>query len=127
MHPDASVYRKPPPPAPEQEAPASPRSQVRGVHSQSAVALAYEAGDLAPRVVAKGSGLLAERIIALAKSHDVYVHESQALLGLLMQVELDTHIPPQLYQAIAEILAWLYQLEQGTVDGSYPEKETPAG
>ena len=82
-------------------------------YTQSAVALAYESGDLAPRVVAKGKGLLAERIIALAKVHAVYVHESQALLGLLMQVELDTHIPPQLYQAIAEILAWLYQLEQG--------------
>jgi|LakWasMe88_LOW11_FD_contig_51_169092_length_2411_multi_2_in_0_out_0_2 flagellar biosynthesis protein len=82
-------------------------------YTQSAVALAYEAGDLAPRVVAKGNGLLAERIIALAKEHEVYVHESQALLSLLMQVELDAHIPPQLYQAIAEILAWLYQLEQG--------------
>lgn len=84
-------------------------------YTQSAVALAYEAGDLAPRVVAKGSGLLAERIMAIAKEHDVYVHESQALLSLLMQVELDTHIPPQLYQAIAEILAWLYQMEQGEV------------
>ncbi|MBF4991615.1 MULTISPECIES: EscU/YscU/HrcU family type III secretion system export apparatus switch protein [unclassified Methylophilus] len=83
------------------------------LYTQSAVALAYEAGDLAPRVVAKGNGLLAERIIALAKEHEVYVHESQALLSLLMQVELDAHIPPQLYQAIAEILAWLYQLEQG--------------
>jgi flagellar biosynthesis protein len=83
--------------------------------TQSAIALAYEAGDLAPRVVAKGNGLLAERIIAIAKEHNVYVHESQALLGLLMQVELDAHIPPQLYQAIAEILAWLYQLEQGVV------------
>jgi flagellar biosynthesis protein len=88
--------------------------------TQSAIALAYEAGDLAPRVVAKGNGLLAERIIAIAKEHNVYVHESQALLGLLMQVELDEHIPPQLYQAIAEILAWLYQLEQGVV------REAPA-
>lgn len=85
------------------------------LYTQSAVALAYESGDLAPRVVAKGSGLLAERIIAMAREHEVYIHESQALLGLLMQVELDTHIPPQLYQVIAEILAWLYQLEQGEV------------
>lgn len=85
------------------------------LHSQQAVALAYEAGDMAPRVVAKGQGLLAERIIALAGEHDVYVHESPALLGLLMQVNLDDHIPPQLYQAIAEILAWLYQLEQAEV------------
>lgn len=84
-------------------------------HTQTAVALAYEAGDLAPRVVAKGQGLLAERIIALAKEHGVFVHESQALMGLLMQVDLDAHIPPQLYQATAEILAWIYQLEQGDV------------
>ncbi|BEV07875.1 MULTISPECIES: EscU/YscU/HrcU family type III secretion system export apparatus switch protein [unclassified Methylophilus] len=85
-------------------------------YTQSAVALAYEAGDLAPRVVAKGNGLLAQRIIALAQEHEVYVHESQAMLNLLMQVELDAHIPPQLYQAIAEILAWLYKLEQGQAD-----------
>ncbi|HEY0906120.1 MAG TPA: EscU/YscU/HrcU family type III secretion system export apparatus switch protein [Methylophilus sp.] len=89
-------------------------------YTQSAVALAYEEGDLAPRVVAKGSGLLAERIIALAKEHEVFVHESQALLGLLMQVELDDHIPPKLYQAIAEILAWLYQMEHGSGLDSAP-------
>lgn len=82
-------------------------------HTQSAIALAYQTGDVAPKVVAKGQGLLAEHMIALAKSHDVYVHESQALMTLLMQVELDAHIPPALYQAIAEILAWLYRLEQG--------------
>lgn len=81
--------------------------------TQAAVALAYETNDHAPRVVAKGQGLLAERIIALAKEHQVYVHESSALMSLLMQVELDQHIPPQLYLAIAEILAWLYQMEQG--------------
>lgn len=80
---------------------------------QSAVALAYASGDMAPRVVAKGQGLLAERMIALAQEHDIYVHESKAMLDLLMQVELDAHIPPQLYQATAEILAWIYQIEQG--------------
>lgn len=90
-------------------------------YTQAAVALAYESGDLAPRVIAKGQGLLADRIIALAKEHQVYVHESQALLGLLMQVDLDAHIPPQLYQATAEILAWIYQLEQvGTEGGEIP-------
>ena len=91
-------------------------------YTQSAVALAYEAGDLAPRVVAKGNGLLAERIIEIAREHNVYVHESRALLGLLMQVELDAHIPPQLYQAMAEILAWLYQLEQGGVQEELPPR-----
>lgn len=84
-------------------------------HSPAAIALAYETGDFAPRVVAKGQGILAERMIALAKSHAVYVHESKAMLDLLMQVELDEHIPPQLYQATAEILAWIYQLEQAAL------------
>lgn len=78
---------------------------------QQAVALAYEAGDLAPRIVAKGHGLIAEQIIARAKEHEIFVHESKELVNLLMQVDLDDHIPPALYTAIAEILAWLYQME----------------
>ncbi len=80
---------------------------------RSAVALAYQAGMVAPKVVAKGRGLLAEAIIARAKEAGVYVHESPALVALLMQVDLDQHIPPELYLAVAELLAWLYQLEHG--------------
>jgi flagellar biosynthesis protein len=80
---------------------------------QQAVALAYGTGDHAPRVVAKGRGLIAEQIIALAKENQVFVHESKDLVALLMQVDLDQHIPPELYMAIAEILAWLYRLENG--------------
>jgi flagellar biosynthesis protein len=78
---------------------------------QQAIALAYETGDLAPRVVAKGRGVIAEQIIARAREHKVFVHESKELVALLMQVDLDGHIPPALYLAIAEILAWLYRLE----------------
>lgn len=80
---------------------------------RAAAALAYHEGDLAPRVVAKGRGLLAERIIEQARASGVYVHESRELLALLMQIDLDSHIPPQLYIAVAELLAWLYRLEQG--------------
>ncbi|OJZ20316.1 MAG: flagellar biosynthesis protein FlhB [Thiobacillus sp. 65-29] len=79
---------------------------------RAAAALAYHEGDLAPRVVAKGRGLLAERIIEQARASGVYVHESRELLALLMQIDLDSHIPPQLYIAVAELLAWLYRLEQ---------------
>jgi flagellar biosynthesis protein len=64
-------------------------------------------------VVAKGYGTLAEKIIETAREHNLYVHESPELVGLLMQVDLNRHIPPQLYQAVAELLAWLYALEQG--------------
>src|SRR5690606_5880961 len=78
-----------------------------------AVAVRYDSQDAAPRVVAKGYGNIAETIIRTAKEHDLYVHESPELVGLLMQVDLDQHIPPQLYQAIAELLAWLYALENG--------------
>lgn len=80
---------------------------------QVAVALAYSAAERAPRVVAKGRGLIAEQIIARAREHGVYVHESPELVALLMQVDLDERIPSQLYVAVAELLAWLYRLEQG--------------
>lgn len=76
-----------------------------------AVALAYAHGDAAPRVVAKGRGLIAEEILNRAREHGIFVHESPELVALLMQVDLDAHIPPQLYIAVAELLAWLYRLE----------------
>ena len=80
---------------------------------QMAVALAYRSHDGAPKVVAQGRGIIAQAIIERAKKHGVFVHESEELVGLLMQVELDQHIPPQLYLAVAELLAWLYRLEHG--------------
>lgn len=80
---------------------------------QEAVALAYSAADSAPRIVAKGRGLIAEEIIARAREHGVFVHESPEMVALLMQVDLDQRIPPQLYVAVAELLAWLYRMEQG--------------
>lgn len=82
----------------------------------SAVALAYRTGDSAPRIVAKGQGFIAEEIIERAKAAGVYVHESRELVSLLMQVDLDSRIPPQLYIAIAELLAWIYALEQGNTN-----------
>ncbi|MBI4937494.1 MAG: EscU/YscU/HrcU family type III secretion system export apparatus switch protein [Nitrosomonadales bacterium] len=85
---------------------------------QMAVALAYRGQDPAPRVVAQGRGLIAQAIIERAKQHGIYVHESEELVGLLMQVELDQHIPPQLYLAVAELLAWLYRLEHGETPAS---------
>ncbi len=82
----------------------------------TAVALTYDEHSSAPRVVAKGYGTLAQTIIETARHHGLYVHESPELVGLLMQVDLDEQIPPELYVAIAELLAWLYQLEGKTLD-----------
>ena len=77
-----------------------------------AVALTYAESDGAPRVVAKGQGLLAEEIIVRAREAGVFVHESPELVSLLMGLDLDERIPPQLYIAIAELLAWVYHIEQ---------------
>jgi flagellar biosynthesis protein len=76
-----------------------------------AVALAYRTSHTAPQVIAKGRGLIAETIISEARAHGIYVHESPELVSLLMQVDVDRYIPPQLYRAVAELLAWLYKME----------------
>lgn len=89
-------------------------------NQQLAVALAYSAGKSAPQVVAKGRGLLAEAIIDRAKDAGVYVHESPELVSILMQVDLDQHIPPELYFAVAELLAWIYHLEHGNAVNNPP-------
>ncbi|GHD61076.1 EscU/YscU/HrcU family type III secretion system export apparatus switch protein [Jeongeupia chitinilytica] len=91
---------------------------------QQAVALAYADGGGAPRVVAKGQGLTAERIIEKAREAGVFVHESPELVSLLMQVDLDRHIPEQLYRAVAELLAFIYLLEAGA-DVTAPQFKAP--
>ena len=78
---------------------------------KKAIALTYKEGQYAPQVVAKGRGVTAEAIIACAKEAGVYVHESPELVSLLMQVDVDQYIPPELYRALAELLAWIYWLE----------------
>ena len=85
---------------------------------QSAVALAYQAGATAPTVVAKGKGLVAKAIMDRAREHGIYVHQSQELVALLMQIDLDKEIPPALYRAVAELLAWLYHIEQQKNSGT---------
>lgn len=80
---------------------------------KTAVTLAYHATDPAPRVVAKGMGNIAQSIIELAKQHNIPVHESPELVSMLMQVDLDQQIPPELYTVVAELLAWIYSLEAG--------------
>ena len=92
---------------------------------RTAIALAYQKGSHAPKVVAKGRGILAEAIIQRAKEAGVYVHESPALVSLLMQVDMDQYIPPELYMAVAELLAWLYQIEHGGLPVAAPSPLMP--
>ncbi len=75
----------------------------------TAVALHYD-GDNAPTVTAKGSGEIAEQIIALAKEHGIPLQENAALSELLSRLDLGTEIPPELYLAVAEVIAFAYLL-----------------
>ncbi|MCP1314798.1 MULTISPECIES: EscU/YscU/HrcU family type III secretion system export apparatus switch protein [unclassified Halomonas] len=77
---------------------------------RQAVALAYKEDEAAPRVVAKGYGELAERIMAEAQRQGIYVHDAPELVALLMQLNLDTEIPASLYQVVAELLVWVFEL-----------------
>lgn len=91
----------------------------------TAAAIRYTPDDYAPRIIAKGHGAVAEAIIERARASGVYVHESPELVALLMRVDLDSHIPPQLYMVIAELLVWLYRLEQEEEHGSYSTLRSP--
>lgn len=80
-------------------------------------ALRYEAGsDHAPRVVARGAGHVADRILELARDHGVPVREDPALHQALAQLELDVEIPPDLYAAVAEALVWAYRIGREPAD-----------
>lgn len=81
-------------------------------HQKKAVALKYDYGPSAPTIVAKGSGLLAERIMEVAKEHDVMLHQSPELVEMLSTLELGEEIPESLYLAVAEIIAFAHKLKQ---------------
>lgn len=79
--------------------------------SPKAVALKYDhKKDNAPRVIAKGRGEIAEKIIEVAKAHNVPLYEDQNLIQILEALDLETEIPPELYRAVAEVLAFIYRL-----------------
>jgi flagellar biosynthesis protein len=79
--------------------------------SRKAVALRYDpARDRAPKVTAKGSGVLAQKIIALAKEHKIPIQEDPALVQILAQLDFYQEIPPTIYLVVAEILAYIYSL-----------------
>jgi flagellar biosynthesis protein len=83
-----------------------------------AAAIRYESGvDAAPRVVAAGSGHLADRLLALARAAGVTVREDAALAEALAKLQLDADIPPELYAAVAEALVWAYGLEPRRAGG----------
>ena len=79
-----------------------------------AVALKYQPGtDPAPKIMAKGQGNIADKIIAIAREHNIYVHTDPDLIEVLSQLDLHAAIPPDLYVVVAELLAFVYSLNSG--------------
>jgi flagellar biosynthesis protein len=78
-----------------------------------AVALRYDRGkDAAPLVVAKGTGAIAEKIIALAEEYDIPMYQDPDLVEILAKINLGQSIPPELFQAVAEVLAFVYRMNE---------------
>jgi flagellar biosynthesis protein len=86
----------------------------------SAVALRYHPQapflDAAPRLVAKGEGMLADRILDLARKHGIPVEHDPDLLAALEPLDVDAVLPPELFQAVAIMLAALYRAN-GSLSG----------
>ncbi|MDR2861197.1 MAG: EscU/YscU/HrcU family type III secretion system export apparatus switch protein [Syntrophobacterales bacterium] len=78
-----------------------------------AAAITYDGEkDIAPRVTAKGRGLVAEKIIALAQKHDIPIKSDPGLVEILSRLDIDEQIPLNVYRAVAEILAFVYNLNR---------------
>jgi len=81
---------------------------------QRAVALKYESkSDNAPKVIAKGKGKSAEKIIDIAKKHNIFIHDDPDLIEVLSQLDIYEEIPTELYAVVAELLAFIYALNSG--------------
>lgn len=79
--------------------------------SRQVVALRYEPKkERAPRVVAKGRGYLVDKILELAREHNIPIRQDKNLLQILSRLDLNDEIPPEIYKAVAEILAFIYRL-----------------
>lgn len=95
-------------------APRPPSRRPADDDTRIAVALKYDRkADPAPRVVAKGDGELAAKILELAREHGVAIREDKDLAQLLATAELETQIPVEAFVAVAEILSYVYRTQSG--------------
>lgn len=80
---------------------------------KKAAALRYkQVEDTAPRLIAKGSGRVAERIIEIARENGIHIREDRALIEVISSLDIYEEIPPELYKAVAEILVFIYSLNR---------------
>lgn len=89
------------------------RQSERKIRRKKAVALRYdEKQDASPKVVGKGIGQLAEKLLELARKHDIPIHEDADLVEVLAKLEINEEIPESTYFIVAEILAFVYRTNQ---------------
>ena len=87
--------------------------------SRKAISLQYKKGkNAAPKVNAKGQGWMADRIIKMAQENNIPIREDKDLLHLLSEIDVGQEVPESLYKVVAELLAWVYQINQ-----DYPGSE----
>lgn len=79
---------------------------------KQAIALEYDPNDQAPRVIASGKGILADRIIEKAKESDVPIHRDDKLADTLSRLDIGDAIPPELYEVVAEILVFVDSMDK---------------
>ena len=79
---------------------------------KQAIALEYNPSEDAPKVVASGRGVLAEKIIEKAKENDVPIHRDDKLADTLSRLEIGEMIPPELYEVVAEILIFVDAMDK---------------
>jgi flagellar biosynthesis protein len=83
--------------------------------NQKAVALGYDPKkDNAPKVLAAGKGLIAEGIISIAQKNGIPIQNDPILTAALMEIDINTTIPPELYRVVAEVLSYIYRIQQKT-------------
>ena len=79
---------------------------------KTAVAISYEPGDAAPKILATGKGQLAERIIETAKENQVPTYKDNKLAGTLSKLQIGDMLPPELYEVVAEILVFVDDMDR---------------
>lgn len=79
---------------------------------KQAIALEYDPNDIAPKVIATGSGHVAERILDEAKKENIPIHEDEKLAATLSKLDVGENIPPELYEVVAEILVFVDAMDK---------------
>lgn len=84
---------------------------------KKAVALKYDESEPAPTVIAKGAGLVADRIVEAGRKNEIAVHEDSLLVEDLTRLDVGLHIPPELYRAVAQVLLFINELDKKKTGG----------